>query len=145
MSRKVKHGGYLWLKEKRIHPSIRGHEKLQKYLNNLEKDLINDLGGPEQLTAAKEIMIKTVVEAYGFVLLSSMYCKKEGILRPDLLKRGIVELQPVLGKQFLAFMNSCRQSLVALGLERKAEEVIDIQTYIKQFDEKKERRKKNDE
>jgi len=145
MNRKVKHGAHIWLKEKKIHPSIRGHEKIQKYLADLEKDLIKDLGGPEQLTAAKEIMIKTVVEAYGFILLSTLYCKKEGILNPMLLKRGVVELQPVLSRQFIAFMNSCRQSLVALGLERKAEEVIDIQTYIKQFDEKKERRKKNDE
>jgi len=127
---KFKHGAYLWLKERKIHPSIRGHKKLQKYLNDLETDLIKDLGGPGQLTAAKEILIKTVIEAYGFILLASMYTKKEGILDPILLERGVVELQPVLGRQFIAFMNACRQSLVALGLERKAKEGPDLMTYV---------------
>lgn len=112
----VKHGAYLWLKTGKINPSIRGHRKLQKYLRDLEKDLINDFGGPENLSAAKEILIRTVIEAYGFILLSSMYCKREGILRPDRLKKNVVELQPVLGHQFIAFMNTIRQNLLALGL-----------------------------
>jgi len=142
---KFRHGGYLWLKERKIHPSIRGHKKIQKYLADLERDLINDLGGSEQLTAAKEILIKTVIEAYGFVLLSSMYCKKEGILRSDLLEKGIVELQPVLGKQFLAFMNSCRQSLMALGLDKRQVDKVLTPWELAKKVEEEDGRKKNEQ
>lgn len=122
---KTTHGAFLWLREGKINPSIRGHRKLQQYLRDLEKNLINDLGGPKQLTAAKEILIKTTIEAYGFILLATMYCKKYSVLRPDKARRNIIELQPVLGHQFIAFMNTVRQNLLALGIDqRKADEVL---------------------
>lgn len=122
---KVKHGAYLWLREGKINPSIRGHRKLQKYLRDLEKDLIANLGGLENLTAAKEILIKSTIEGYGFVLLACMYCKKNSVIRPDKWRKGVIELQPVLGRQFVAFMNTIRQNLLALGLDKKkADEVL---------------------
>jgi len=136
---KAKHGIYFWLKTGRVNPSIRGYKKLQQYLENMERDLIDLQGGPEKLTAAKEILIKATIEAYGVLLLASMYCKRDGILRPDLLKKGIVELQPVLGKQFLSFLNVLRQNLVVLGINKEqTDEVLDLQTYIRQKYEKKE-------
>lgn len=128
--KKVSHGVHSWLKTGRINPSIRGYKKLQKYLEDMEKNLIEDLGGLSELTAAKEILIKGTVEAYGVLFLATMYCKKEGILRPDLLKKGIVSLQPVLGNQFLAFLNTCRQNLTALGLDRKQAEETSLAEYV---------------
>jgi len=95
-----KHGVYSWLDQKRINPSIRGHRKIQAYLEDLESQLVAMQGGPDQLTAAKQILIKSTIEAYGVVLLASVYCKDAGILRPDKKKEGVIELQPVLGKQF---------------------------------------------
>ena len=106
----------------------------------MEKGLIEDLGGPSELTAAKEILIKGTVEAYGVLFLAIMYCKKEGILRPDLLEKGVVSLQPVLGQQFLAFLNTCRQNLVALGLDKKkADEAFDLGKYVEEKYGKKEK------
>ena len=130
-----KHGVYSWLDQKRINPSIRGHRKIQAYLEDIESQLQGMQGGPDKLTAAKQILIKSTVEAYGVILLASVYCKDAGILRPDKKKKGVIELQPVLGKQFLAFMNTIRQNLLALGLDKKeAEDVLDLDTYIKQRD-----------
>ena len=131
--KRSKHQIYFWLKTGRINPSVRGYKKLQQYLKDMERDLIELQGGPEKITVAKEILIKGTIEAYGVLLLASIYCKREGILRPDMLEKGIVELQPVLGRQFLAFLNTLRQNLVALGLEKtEAEEVFDIHKYVKE-------------
>jgi len=130
---KVKHGIYFWLKTGRVNPSVRGYKKLQRYLEDMERDLIDLQGGSEKLTAAKEILIKATIEAYGVLLLASMYCKRDGILRPDLLKKGIVELQPVLGKQFLSFLNVLRQNLVVLGINKEqTDEVFDLQEYARE-------------
>jgi len=130
----IKHGAYIWLRDNKIHPSIRGHRRLQKYLDDLEKDLSDQVG---ELTSAKEILIKTIIEAYGFILLASLYCKREGILNPKLLEKGIISLQPVLSTQFIAFMNSCRQSLVVLGLDKKkAEKVFSLDKIKEEYKEK---------
>jgi hypothetical protein len=124
-------GVYTWLQSGRINPSIRGYKKLQKYLEDMERELIDLQGGPDKVTAGQEILIKGTIEAYGVILLASMYCKKEGILRPDKAKDGIIELQPVLGQQFLAFLNTTRQNLLALGLDRKeVDDAIDPLKYI---------------
>lgn len=136
---KAKHGIYFWLKMGRVNPSVRGYKKLQRYLEDMERDLIDLQGGPEKLTAAKEILIKATIEAYGVLLLASMYCKRDGILRPDLLKKGIVELQPVLGKQFLSFLNVLRQNLVVLGINKEqGDGILDLQSYVKEKYGKKE-------
>ena len=106
---------------------------MQRYLEDIERGLIDDLGGQEKLTAAKEILIKATIEAYGVLFLASMHCKREGILRPDKMKRGIIELQPVLGHQFIAFMNTIRQNLLALGIDqRKADEALDLSKYVQE-------------
>jgi hypothetical protein len=127
----IKHGISTWLRTGKVNPSIRGHKKLQKYLRAIEADLIKDLGGLESLTTAQEILIKATIEGYGVLLLSVMYCKKYSVLRPDQARKGIIELQPVLGHQFLAFLNTLRQNLVALGLDkRKVNEALDLKTYI---------------
>lgn len=120
-----------------MNPSIRGHKKLQAYLMDLEREL-TELQGPKGMTAGREIIIKSTIEAYGAVLLAGMYCKRAGLLRPDLAKKGIIEFQPVLGKQFLSFMNTIRQNLMALGLDsRKGEEILDLGKYIELKDREK--------
>jgi len=133
------HGITTWLKTGRLNPSIRGHRKLQAYLKQLERDLSECQG---EMTAAREILIKGTLEAYGVLLLASLYCKEAGILRPDQKRRGIIELQPVLGQQFLAFLNTIRCNLVALGLDRKAaDKVIDLEAYAKARYGKEEKKK----
>jgi len=129
--KQISHGIYSWLRSGRVNPSIRGHRKLQKYLEDMEADLINSLGGPKKVTAGQEILIKGTIEAYGVILLASMYCKKEGILRPDMAEKGVIELQPVLGKQLLSFLNTVRLNLITLNLTQgKSEDVVSLREYV---------------
>jgi hypothetical protein len=51
---KVTHGIAFWLRTGKINPSIRGYKKIQKYLQDLEAQLIEESGGQAQLTAAPE-------------------------------------------------------------------------------------------
>jgi hypothetical protein len=138
--RRQKHGIYTWLKYGKINASVRGFRKLQRYLEGVERDLIGLQGGPERITIAQELLVKSVVESYGVLLLATMYCKREGILRPDRAKEGVIELQPVLGKQFIAYLNAIRQNLQTLGLDRKkADEVLDLGKYLEERAREKER------
>ena len=116
---KVKHGIVTWLKSGQVNPSIRGFRRIQRYLREIKRDLVADLGGPERLTAAQEILVEGTIQAYGVLLLAGAYTSKHSILRPDAIARGIIELQPVLGKQYIAFLNVIRMNLVVLGLDRK--------------------------
>jgi hypothetical protein len=134
----VKHGVHLWLKSGKIRPSIRGHRRLQRYLRDIERDLTGDLGGEENITAAQEILIKSTIQAVGVLLLAGAFTQRYGLLRPDMAQRGIIELQPVLGQQFIAFMNSIRQNLLALGLDKKkGEDILDLGRYIAARDAEK--------
>jgi hypothetical protein len=140
--RGVRHGLYSWLKTGRINPSIRGHKRLQRYLREIEADLIRDLGGNENLTTAQEVLVKTTVQAYGCLLLAGAYTQKYSILRPDQARKGILELQPVLSHQFIAFLNCVRQNLIALGLDRKEREPLTLEDVIREHDEKGEEQAK---
>jgi hypothetical protein len=127
----VKHGISTFLRTGKISPSVRGFRRIQKYLREIERDLIADLGGQENLTAAREILIKSTIQAYGCLILAGAYTQRHGLLRPDQARKEIIELQPVLGHQFIAFQNCIRQNLVVLGLDRKrAGEPLDLGQYI---------------
>jgi|GEM_PF-2424950 len=129
----VKHGISTFLRTGKISPSVRGFRRIQKYLREIERDLISDLGGSENLTAAREILIKSTIQAYGCLLLAGAYTQRHGLLRPDQARKEIIELQPVLGHQFIAFQNCIRMNLIALGLDRKkADETIDLAAYVQE-------------
>lgn len=101
-------------------------------------DLVRDLGGQETLTTAQEVLVKTTVQAYGVLLLAGAYTQRYSILDPVKARRGILELQPCLGHQFIAFLNTVRQNLVALGLDRKEREPLSLEDVIREHDEKAE-------
>ncbi len=116
--RPAEHGVYSWISSGKITPSIQGSRRLQRYLEDYERALIREITGdnPGTLTPSRELLVKSVVEGYGVLLLSMMYVKKHGILDPEKIKKGIVSLQPVLSTSMIAYMNSIRQNLSALGL-----------------------------
>jgi len=121
----ITHGIHSWLRSGKVNPSVRGHRRIQRYLREIKSDLIRDLGGPENLTAAKEVLVEATIQAYGVLLLAGAYTQRYSILDPVRARRGILELQPVLGHQYIAFLNCIRQNLMALGLDkRKTEEVL---------------------
>jgi hypothetical protein len=131
-------GVYTWLRSGKINPSVRGHRRLQKYLVELRKDILSDLGGRDNMTALQEILVESTIQAYGYALLAATYTKKYSILRPDSARKGILELQPCLAQQFLSFLNTIRQNAVVLGLDRKKiDDTLNLDRYVKSFDEAK--------
>jgi len=127
----ILHGLGPWLKTKKISPSVRGHKRMQKYLGDMRRDIIAQLGGPGAITPTQEALVESTIQALGVQLLAGAYVQKYSILRPDQARRGILEFQPLLAKSLVAYGNLLRQNLVALGLkERKDKEEEDLYTYI---------------
>ena len=106
----TKHGIYTWVKHGQL-PSIRGKRKIQKILEELEKGLMADYGGPESLSTAQEILIRSTVKALGVPFLIELFINKYG---PVMQKGGALELHPILGRSYLGFLNTIRQNLLAL-------------------------------
>ena len=121
---RVTAGVKLWLRTAKINPSVRGHRRLEAYLRLTEQNFVQDLGGPDNMTTAQEVLLKGTMQALGVLLLAGAYCQKYSILRPDQAAKGVIELQPCLGQQYLSFLNTIRQNLVVLGMDRRKAEPI---------------------
>lgn len=138
----IKHGLTPWIKQGQL-PSGRGMAKIKKHLADIQDRLIDSLGGVKEITPQQEILAHSTIKGLGVMLLVELYINKEGPIRKDLLRRGIVELQPVLGKSYVAFLNSIRQNLLALGLDRKqAETILTPFEIAEKIDEEKARERK---
>jgi len=127
---KTTHGIYFWLNNQKIHPSIRGHKKLQAYIEKTEHELIEALGGLDSITPQKMMLLKATIECYGIIILARIYLRDYEFFRPDLAQKGIAEMQPVIGRQLVNYMHLLRQNLEKLGLERVAQNVINLETYV---------------
>jgi hypothetical protein len=135
----VTHGIHLFLKSGKISPSVRGFKRIQKYLRDLDREWTAELMAKYgKLTIGHEVLLKTTLQALGVWLLIGAYSQRYSVLRPDMARRGILELQPCLGKQAIAFLNSIRQNVIALGLDvKQMDQGLNLQAYIADFDEKK--------
>jgi hypothetical protein len=122
--RPISHGIRFWLRHGKINPSIRGYKKLQKFLEDLEKQLIGEQGGLMNLTAARELLVRSTIRAYGVILLTELYISKYSVIRPDMAKRGVLQYQPILEKSYWGAQAQIRQNLLALGLDRNLAEII---------------------
>ena len=129
-----KHGVTAWVREGKL-PRVRGKRKIKEFITRFEEDLIEELGGLKLITPQQHIILQATVRAYGVLLLSELYVSKAGVFRPDMAKEGVLELQPVLSKSFIAFMNSIRLNLVTLfpdGLSRKVEAAISLKDILEE-------------
>lgn len=132
----VKTGVYKWVKSGQM-PTGRGFEKVKRCIRDVQVRLIDALGGPEKITPQQEILVQGTIKALGVCFLVELYINKEGPVVKHLLKRGIVELQPCLGKSYATFLNVIRQNTLALGLDRKqTDDVLDLGKYIEVHDAK---------
>lgn len=132
--KKLTHGIKFWLRTGKVSPSTRGYKKIQRYLQDLETQLISDCGGLESLTAAKEILIRSTIRAYGVILLAELYAGKYSILRPDDLERGVMSFQPILERAYANIFGQVRQNLMALGLDKRKPAEPDIMTIVAEID-----------
>lgn len=136
----IKHGVYTWIKHGQL-PSIRGKKKVHKILEELERGLIADYGGPENISTSQEILIRSTVKALGVPFLIELFINKYGVV---IQKGKALELHPILGRSYLGFLNTIRQNLLSLkelGKE-KGDDIPDVQAYIKQFDKEKAKKEK---
>jgi len=114
---KVKHGGYSFL----VKGELPGNRKyILRYLSAAREQLIKDLGPTEQdLTVAQ-------------IMLGVIRCIEEHIRETSVMQGH--KLAPSLRQSYLAYNNSIRLDLQSLGINKRAEEVMDLETYIKQRD-----------
>jgi len=121
-----------WIRDGKL-PKGRGSWRLKKFIRDLEKNLFDSLGGLENITPQQEILARSTIRALGVLLLAERYIEKHGPLRKDLFDKGILDFQPVLGKSYIAYMNTIRQNLLALGLEKKQiEETLSFADIIRE-------------
>lgn len=103
--RRIKHGGYSAQTRKR-YSDERTTEG--KQLRQIIKDLTDDLGGPSSLTAAQRLLLDTLQSKLIVILQIGKFVDSQ----PEIIRGG--ELLPVLGKNYLAYLNSIRLTLAEL-------------------------------
>jgi hypothetical protein len=131
----TKHGIYTWIKHGQL-PSLRGKRKIQKALEELERGLIADYGGPEGISTSQEILIRSTVKALGVPFLIEMFINKYG---PLIQRSKSIELHPVLSRNYLSFLNTIRQNLLSLKELKKEHDdsVLTPLEIAEEFDKKK--------
>jgi len=133
MGPKRRHGGYAFLTRGTL-PEHRRY--IERYLTVARESLIRDLGPTEQdLTAAQVIIIDRIISKLGVIRCIEEYIRENSVMVGQ-------RVAPALRETYLAYDNSIRLGLTALGISTKrADESLDVQGYIKQFDEKEKRKK----
>jgi hypothetical protein len=92
---------------------------LRAYLTEVREGLINDLGPLEaDLTMAQVVLIDRVTSKLSILRCIEEHVREKGVFT----KAG--ELGPVLSKSYLAWANSIRLDLQALGINTRAGERI---------------------
>ena len=90
---------------------------LRAYLTEVREGLVNDLGPLEEdLTTAQAVLIDRVISKLSILRCVEEHVREKGVFT----KAG--ELGPVLSKSYLAWANSIRLDLQALGINTRAGE-----------------------
>jgi hypothetical protein len=110
-SAQLRHGGYSSV-SKDIPLLVR------RQVQAIREQLVRDIGGTgPALTAAQVILIDKTVNLYQVTLCLEAYVRREGPFRGK-------KLDPVLGQNYLAYVNTIRLNLRELGITKKAGEEI---------------------
>lgn len=119
---KIKHGGYSFLTKGEL-PENRKY--VLKYLTAARENLIMDLGPTENdLTAAQIILIDRIVTKLGVIRCIEEHIRESSVMKGD-------RLSPSLRESYLAYNNSIRLDLMALGIDKRQGEAPDVQAYLK--------------
>jgi len=131
--RNKRHGAYSFITTGQL-PQNRPY--LLKYLTDCREGLISDLGGGERLSTAQTILIDRVISKLGCIRCIEEHVKEIGAIRDQ-------ELAPILKASYLAYSNSLRLDLLALGInERSTDKSLTPLQYIDAFDKAKEKQEK---
>lgn len=128
---RYRHGGYVYLTTGEV-PEHRQY--IKKYLTAIREGLIRDIGpGEKDLTTAQLILIDRLISFLGIIRLIEEKAKEEGVFKGS-------DLTPSLKQSYISYNNTVRLTLEKLGIDkRQSDETLDVQDYIKAFDEKKKR------
>ncbi len=131
--RKIKHGGYALLSTGKL-PEHRKY--VEKYLTATREGLIRDLGPTEiDLTVAQIILIDRTVTKLGVIRCIEEHIRENSVMVGD-------TLAPSLKESYLAYDNSVRLGLQALGINsKKAEEIMELGKYVEEKYGKKKKEK----
>lgn len=117
-----KHGGYAFLTRGKL-PENRKY--ILKFLTAARENLIKDLGPTEEdLTAAHIILIDRIITKLGVVRCIEEHIRDSTVIKGD-------RLSPCLRESYLAYNNSIRLDLQSLGIDKRVDEALDLQSYLK--------------
>jgi hypothetical protein len=133
---KSKHHGYSFLAKGTL-PEDKVY--ILRYLTAVREGLIQDLGPTEkELTTAQVVLIDRVTTKLGVIRCIEEYIRENTVMTGS-------RLSPSLRESYLAYNNSIRLDLQALGIDkRKGEEVIDLYKYVDEKYGKKGKGKKDE-
>ncbi len=115
------HGGYSFLTHGRL-PEHRTH--IRRYLTACRQGLIDDLGSDQSLSTAEAILIDRIISKLGISRCIEEHTRENSVMVGQ-------ELAPALKSSYLAYSNSIRLDLVALGINSKATgEPLDLGRYV---------------
>ena len=119
--RQITHGGYSFITKGEL-PENRTH--ILKYLIAVREGLVKDLGPTENdLSTAQIIIVDRITTKLGVIR-----CIEEHIREKSVMAGG--DLAPSLRGSYLAYNNSIRLDLQALGLERKEfSDIVNLMEY----------------
>jgi len=119
-----KHYGYAFLTSGKV-PKSRKY--IEKYISAVRENLILDLGPTQDdLTTAQMVLIDRVIMKLGFLRLIEEYLRETG----EIFKGNTGQLLPCISNDYTRFAESVRRDLSTLGINKRAEEVIDPIKYI---------------
>ena len=123
--RPPKHGAFSIMIARGELPENRKY--IQRYLREAREGLITDIGRKEEnLTRAQLILIDRVIAKLGIIRCIEEHCRETGVFQEG-------KLAHVLRENYLAYTNSLRLDLQALGIEgKKTEEIINLGRYIEE-------------
>lgn len=106
--RRITHGGYSYLTSGEL-PENRTY--IERYLTSARQGLIEDLGpGEEDLSTAQMILVDRVISKLGCIRCIEEYARTNGVMKGN-------RLTPSLAGNYLAYSNSIRLDLMALGIK----------------------------
>jgi len=117
------HGGYSYLTKGEL-PENRNY--ILKYLMAVREGLIKDLGPTENdLSTAQIVLIDRITTKLGVIRCVEEHIRENSVMVGN-------DIAPSLKASYLAYNNSLRLDLQALGLEvKKANEFLDLKEYAK--------------
>jgi len=119
---RMKHGGYSFLSRGEL-PENRAY--IERYLTEVRQGLIRDLGPTEDdLTAAQVILIDRAVTKLGVIRCVEEHIRENSVMVGQ-------DLAPSLKASYLAYNNSIRLDLQALGINtRQTDSVLAPYEYL---------------